>query len=95
MNIDEIINELREAERAVRGNGFGYAGDLKAEYRMAIRRFESLKAKLSEAPPPEEVKSLEAANSDCFGYGSDNALGCNCRKVFKVPVREQNNVTER
>lgn len=86
MPIEEMIAELRAAKNEVRGDGFGHAGSVISAYKKAISTLEDLQEKLKETPPPAEAESLVALNPDCFGFGKDNAVGCNCRKVFHAPV---------
>jgi hypothetical protein len=77
-----MLQNMRKAKDAIRGDGFGRAGYLKSEFKKAIRRLESLQAMLEEGPLPE-ASTAEDANPNCSGHGIDNVTGCECRLIAR------------
>lgn len=75
-----MVQNMRKAKDAIRGDGFGRAGYLKSEFKKAIRRLEALQAMLEEGPLPEESDEPDT-NPDCCGHLENNIPGCICRLI--------------
>jgi len=79
--IRATVSRLRQAKDAIRGDGFGRAGDLKMSFKKAIRRLEELQALLELGPVEMEI--YDDPNPNCCGHGIDNLAGCECRLIAR------------
>jgi hypothetical protein len=86
-----MLQNMRKAKDAIRGDGFGRAGYLKSEFKKAIRRLESLQAMLEEGPLPEAAEIIDS-NPDCCGHLIDNIPNCTCRLIAESLTRKSSGI---
>lgn len=80
--VGDIIEQLRADRRAVRGDGFGAAGNLIGAYKRTLQALEMLQVAL-DGYKPEEVDIEWRPNPDCFGIGGDSVSACECLRIFE------------
>lgn len=80
--VGDIIEQMREARRAVRGDGFSKAGALISSYKRVIQAMEKLQEAYGLPDDPVEACTWRK-NPNCFGLGSDSVESCECKAIFE------------
>ena len=84
--IADILKQMREARREVRGDGFSKAGSLISAYKRVITAMERLQEVFD--MPDDPVQELAwRSNPKCFGFAEHNVETCECKEIYRRVVQ--------